>query len=79
MTSLDRFGLVTWDGNTPMLRMLQVPELQRPMRFDSSFVLDEGTRRDKIRLLGNTICPPVMGEAVRLLVIGKRPVLVAAE
>ena len=27
LTTLDRFGLVTWDGNQPMLRMLQVDEL----------------------------------------------------
>jgi DNA (cytosine-5)-methyltransferase 1 len=29
LTTLDRFGLVTWRGDVPMLRMLQVPELKR--------------------------------------------------
>ena len=29
LTTLDRFGLVTWRKQTPMLRMLQPPELQR--------------------------------------------------
>ena len=31
MTTLDRFGLVQWDGNIPTFRMLQVPELKRAM------------------------------------------------
>ncbi|GAB6059125.1 DNA cytosine methyltransferase [Desulfonatronum parangueonense] len=60
LTTLDRFGLVTWKGDTPMLRMLQVPELQRAMGFDPGFTLDKGSRRDKVRLLGNGVCPPVM-------------------
>lgn len=68
LTTLDRFGLVTWDGNTPMLRMLQVPELQRAMGFDEKFVLDQGTRRDRIKLLGNGVCPPVMKAIIESLV-----------
>ena len=68
LTTLDRFGLVTWDGDTPMLRMLQVPELQRAMGFDPSYALDKGTRRDKVKLLGNGVCPPVMRAIVRTLV-----------
>jgi DNA (cytosine-5)-methyltransferase 1 len=67
LTTLDRFGLVTWDGNTPMLRMLQVPELKRAMGFDKEFCLDQGTRRDQIRLLGNGVCPPVMEAIVTSL------------
>jgi hypothetical protein len=31
LTTLDRFGLVTWEGREPMLRMLQVDELRRAM------------------------------------------------
>jgi DNA (cytosine-5)-methyltransferase 1 len=60
MTTLDRFGLVTWEKRTPMLRMLQVPELMRAMGFDRKYTLPHGTRRDKIKLLGNGVCPPVM-------------------
>jgi DNA (cytosine-5)-methyltransferase 1 len=61
ITTLDRFGLVTWEGDRPMLRMLQVPELMRAMGFDSRYNLDGiGQRRDRIRLLGNGVCPPVM-------------------
>jgi len=65
LTTLDRFGLVTWDGDTPMLRMLQVPELKRAMGFNGK--LDHGCRRDRIMLLGNGVCPPVMTAVVRSL------------
>jgi DNA (cytosine-5)-methyltransferase 1 len=67
LTTLDRFGLVTWQGNTPMLRMLQIPELKRAMGFDDEFKLTHGTRRDQIRLIGNGVCPPVMKAIVRSL------------
>ena len=67
ITTLDRFGLVTWEGREPMLRMLQVDELRRAMGFDPAFRLDRGTRRDRIRLLGNGVCPPVMAAVVRRL------------
>ena len=33
LTTLDRFGLVTWKGSEPMLRMLQVDELKAAMGF----------------------------------------------
>lgn len=67
LTTLDRFGLVQWDGSTPTLRMLQVPELKRAMGLSAGFKLDHGTRRDRIRLLGNGVCPPVMKAVVRCL------------
>ena len=50
------------------MRMLQVPELKRAMGFDEDFELPVGTRRDRIRLLGNAVCPPVMEAVVRALV-----------
>lgn len=68
LTTLDRFGLVTWREGTPMLRMLQVPELRRAMGFGLDYVMAQGTRRDRIRLLGNGVCPPVMDTIVRGLV-----------
>lgn len=68
LTTLDRFGLVTWDGKTPMLRMLQVPELMRAMGFDDGYEFCVGTRRDRIKLLGNGVCPPVMKAVVGSLV-----------
>ncbi len=67
LTTLDRFGLLTWNGDTPMLRMLQVPELQAAMGFGPEFDLDSGPRRDRIRTLGNGVCPPVMRAIVSSL------------
>lgn len=67
LTTLDRFGLVRWDGRTPTLRMLQVPELKRAMGLPARFSLNHGTRRDRIKLLGNGVCPPVMKAVVRCL------------
>jgi DNA (cytosine-5)-methyltransferase 1 len=78
LTTLDRFGLVTWMGRTPMLRMLQVPELKRAMGFGDGFCLSLGTRRDRIKLLGNGVCPPLMEAVVRSLI--REPVsCIAAE
>lgn len=70
LTTLDRFGLITWRGKRPHLRMLQVPELRRAMGFDlcnvgRSFELNHGSRRDKVMLLGNGVAPPVMESIVR--------------
>jgi DNA (cytosine-5)-methyltransferase 1 len=68
VTTLDRFGLVTWEGKTEMLRMLQVPELTRAMGFADDFVLDMvKQRRDRIRILGNGVAPPVMQAIVETL------------
>ena len=68
ITTLDRFGLVEHDGDMWTLRMLQVPELRRAMGLADDFQLPVGTRRDRIRLLGNGVCPPVMEAVVRSLV-----------
>lgn len=68
LTTLDRFGLVTWKGQTPMLRMLQVPELKKAMGFDYDYDLPRGSRRDKIRILGNGVCPPVMEAIVSSMI-----------
>jgi DNA (cytosine-5)-methyltransferase 1 len=68
ITTIDRFGLVTWEGTEPYLRMLQVPELMRAMGFSGDYSLDGvGRRRDRIRLLGNGVAPPVMEAIVRAL------------
>ncbi len=60
VTTIDRFGLVTWNGNTPMLRMLQPDELVRAMGAAPCHMLPFGTRRDKVKLCGNGVCSPVM-------------------
>jgi DNA (cytosine-5)-methyltransferase 1 len=60
LTTLDRFGLVEWIDGEPRMRMLQVDELQRAMGFSDDYILDQGSRRDKIKMLGNGVCPTVM-------------------
>jgi len=72
ITTVDRFALVCHDGREPTMRMLQVPELQRAMGLDTDFILPVGTRRDRIRLLGNGVCPPVMQAVIRSLVPASR-------
>jgi DNA (cytosine-5)-methyltransferase 1 len=47
--------------------MLQPSELQRAMGFNKKYVLPYGTRRDRIKLLGNGVCPPVMKAVVKSL------------
>lgn len=68
VTTIDRFALIEHDGKVPRMRMLQVPELKRAMGFCEDFKFPVGTRRDRIRLLGNAVCPPVMEAVVRALV-----------
>jgi len=73
LTTLDRFGLVQWQKGQPTLRMLQVPELKRAMGLPRAFKIGRGTRRDKIRLIGNGVCPPVMAAVVAELLDTKTP------
>lgn len=48
--------------------MLQVPELKRAMGFGVAYDLDGvGRRRDRIRLLGNGVAPPVMAAVIGAL------------
>ena len=48
--------------------MLQVPELARAMGFRNELILHRGTRNDRVMLLGNGVCPPVMEAVVRALI-----------
>ena len=59
VTTLDRFGLVTWRNGVEYLRMLQPSELKRAMGA-GEHSLERGTRRDKVKLCGNGVCAPVM-------------------
>ncbi len=71
ITTLDRFALVKPDGEGGhLMRMLQPEELQKAMGFPPEFRLEHGCRRDKIHLLGNAVCPPVMEAIVRSLLAG---------
>lgn len=67
ITTIDRFALIEPGSDGPGMRMLQVPELKRAMGFCDAFALPMGSRRDRIRLLGNGVCPPVMEAVVRTL------------
>jgi DNA (cytosine-5)-methyltransferase 1 len=67
ITTIDRFALIQPGRTGPEMRMLQVPELRRAMGFAETFSLPVGTRRDRVRLLGNGVCPPVMKKVVEAL------------
>ena len=67
VTTLDRFGLVQWRDGEPTFRMLQVPEIKRAMGVEE-MILNQGTRRDRIKLLGNGVCAPVMAHVIASLV-----------
>lgn len=72
ITTVDRFALVTPNRGKPRMRMLQVPELKRAMGFGVRHKLNGGTRRDRVKLLGNAVCPPVMEAIVRTLTAPKK-------
>lgn len=80
ITTLDRFALVKPGGNGagPVMRMLQPPELQAAMGFPETFKMNHGNRRDKIHLLGNAVCPPVMRSIIEKL-IGRNQVEVESQ
>ena len=69
ITTLDRFGLVQRNGKDHTLRMLQVPELKKAMGFNKYFEMPFGTRRNKIKLLGNAVCPPVMESILKAITV----------
>jgi DNA (cytosine-5)-methyltransferase 1 len=70
ITTLDRFALVIPTNKGHQMRMLQPEELKLAMGFTRDFNLDLGiTRREKIKLMGNGVCPPVMTSIVESLLI----------
>lgn len=64
VTTLDRFGLVTWKGRVPHLRMLQPAELLIAMGGDGH-LLPHGSRRDKVKMVGNGVCSDVTEQIFR--------------
>lgn len=71
ITTIDRFGLVTWRDNEPYLRMLQPNELLKAMGGGSDHRLPHGNRREKVKLCGNGVCSEVMTSIFRW--IGSAP------
>src|SRR5258708_36674760 len=67
LTTLDRFGYVRPKERGYEMRMLQVPEIKAAMGFTEDHCLNRGTRREKVKLLGNAVCPPVMRAAISAL------------
>lgn len=69
ITTLDRFAYVEPSDNGHVMRMLQPEELKLAMGYDRSFRLDlpQLSRRDKIKLMGNGVCPPVMEHIIKTL------------
>lgn len=69
ITTLDRFALVKPSPTGHQMRMLQPDELLKGMGFGPDFKFaPQSTRRDKVKLMGNGVCPPVMEAIVKQLV-----------
>ena len=68
ITTLDRFALVQPNCDGHEIRMLQPPELAAAMGFPEDYVWPETARRNKIKLIGNAVCPPVMQAIVSHLI-----------
>ncbi|MCX6006243.1 MAG: DNA cytosine methyltransferase [Chloroflexi bacterium] len=68
ITTLDRFAFVKPSKTGHLMRMLQPEELKLAMGFPASYKLGIATRRDKVKLMGNAVCPPVMKHLVKSLI-----------
>ena len=71
ITTLDRFAYVRPGEAGHEMRMLQPPELKAAMGMPPAFSLGDGTRRSRVKLAGNAVCPPVMEAIVESLAEGK--------
>jgi len=67
VTTIDRFAFVKPTENGHVMRMLQPEELKVAMGFPESYRLKVGTRREKVKLMGNAVCPPVMKSIVKAI------------
>jgi len=68
ITTLDRFAFVKHDGKRHVMRMLQPPELKAAMGWPKTYKINHGTRRDRVKMVGNAVCPPVVKSIVRVLI-----------
>ncbi|WP_434766443.1 DNA cytosine methyltransferase [Pseudomonas triticicola] len=69
ITTVDRFAYVKATEDGHMMRMLQPEELRRAMGFPDSYEFPSVTRREKVKLMGNAVCSPVMEAIVRSLTV----------
>lgn len=67
VTTIDRFALVEPSNRGHTIRMLQVSELKRAMGYKLDYKMSYGTRREKVKILGNGVCAPVMQSVVSAL------------
>ncbi|MFN0021071.1 MAG: DNA cytosine methyltransferase [Pirellulaceae bacterium] len=68
ITTLDRFAYVRRNGCGLEMRMLQPSELAAAMGFPRDHLWAESTRRERIKMIGNAVCPLVMRDVVQALV-----------
>jgi DNA (cytosine-5)-methyltransferase 1 len=59
VTTVDRFAIVRQHRGIDEMRMLQPDELAHAMGMNG-MAFKHGSRREKIHMLGNAVCPPVM-------------------
>ena len=67
VTTVDRFAYVRPNCRGHEMRMLQPPELAAAMGFTRDHGWPKGNRRERIKLIGNAVCPRVMREVVKRL------------
>jgi DNA (cytosine-5)-methyltransferase 1 len=70
VTTLDRFAYVKPNGNGHEMRMLQPPELAAAMGFPACHKWPKVSRRERIKMIGNAVCPRVMRDVVKTLTKG---------
>lgn len=70
ITTVDRFAYVKPTPEGHMMRMLQPDELRRAMGFPDKYEFPQISRRDKVKLMGNAVCSPVMEAIVASLKAG---------
>ena len=67
ITTVDRFAYVRPTKGGHEMRMLQPPELAAAMGFPATYKWPEVNRREKVKLLGNAVCPEVMRDVISTL------------
>lgn len=67
ITTVDRFAYVRPGPEGHMMRMLQPDELRKAMGFPEKYDFPNVTRREKVKLMGNAVCSPVMEAIVSSL------------
>lgn len=66
VTTVDRFAVVKQQDGIDVMRMLQPDELTIAMGMTGMEFM-HGSRREKIHMLGNAVCPPVMTAIIKHL------------